>query len=256
MESILSVLKCQICSKKFNDTPIVLSCCDATICSHHVNTLNASMDENETSKVTYECELCFFLHNMANKRFPTNKVVEKLLRMKFDKLEFGKTHENASEECENLEFTLNDLDLICKDPKNFIYEHVAHLKRLVDLRKERLKLEIDALSDVMIVRLETFQKECYENLERIYIKEMLNEAGSALSETQAKLNDWKNELELLVINEAKWKEIHKEAKELDIKLMKHVVGAKEDLLMHKIWSHSNNPDLAKNFSQELIVFDE
>ena len=256
MESLIGVLTCQLCNQTFSGTPIVLSCCDATICRSHIKNVTDTIEvTNSTNPNTYECELCLFSHDMNNKRFATNKVVEKLLKMKLDKLKFGEIFEKAGEECDQLEFTLFDFENLKKDPENYIFEYVAGLKRVVDLRKEKIKLEIESLSDVMIKKLETFEKECYENLKILSVQEKICETNLLSEQSRAKLDEWTNNLNILVIDESKWKEIQSGAKELDIKLLKCISDLKNDLLMHKVWAYNSNHELTKNFSHELLLFD-
>ena len=84
MEGIKELLTCKLCKKYLIGTPIVLSCCDATICGFHLeDQLNKSTQNNNKRKL-FKCDLCNITHDMKNKRFASNKVVEVLLLRKFE----------------------------------------------------------------------------------------------------------------------------------------------------------------------------
>jgi hypothetical protein len=97
---VTDLLKCQICQKTLCGNPLLLNCCEATICSSHIE---------ENSEQTYKCLLCLFNHNMRKKKFATNKVVESLLKLKFDQFKFGKAYEDMVEQLEKLKKSKKDL---------------------------------------------------------------------------------------------------------------------------------------------------
>ncbi len=102
MESFKLILSCQLCNQFLKGTPITLSCCDATICSEHVQYRTVKVNESKTIQV-FECELCQCSHNMRNKRFPFNKSVEKIFQLKFEKFYMSEVYENANKEILNVE---------------------------------------------------------------------------------------------------------------------------------------------------------
>jgi len=52
------------------------------------------------------------------------------------------------------------IELLEKDPENYIYEYFEDIKRKVDLRRETLKLKIDTCSDEIIQSIESAQSNC------------------------------------------------------------------------------------------------
>jgi hypothetical protein len=143
MESFKLILSCQLCNQFLKGTPINLSCCDATICSEHVQYRTVKVNESKSIQV-FECELCQCSHNMRNKRFPVNKSVEKILQLKFEQIYLSEAYENAKKEILNLESSLKKISDMVQDPKNFIFEQVSELRRQVDIGRENfltLKLE-------------------------------------------------------------------------------------------------------------------
>ena len=97
-----------------------------------------------------------------NKKFAPNKTIENLLELEIAKIvKFGSTLVNlgdifnkANDEIKNLESSSQKSNDLIKDPKNFIFERIAKLKRDVDLRREKLKEKIDEISNQMIEKLD------------------------------------------------------------------------------------------------------
>jgi hypothetical protein len=186
MEHLSKILNCKHCQKLLNGSPVVLSCCDATICSEHIQYKEVKVNETKTIQV-FECELCQCSHNMKNKRFAINKVVEGLLKIEFDKISLGDAYIKVTKEIENLESSLYKLNGLIQDPKNYVYEYVSGVKRDVDLRKEKLKEKIDQICEEMIAKLENYQSECYKNIESLKLREKNDEI---VKEIQTKLDEW------------------------------------------------------------------
>ena len=68
---------------------------------------------------------------MEHKPFATNKVVEKLMKFKLSKLNFGETYEMTLNECERWEETIEKIKLHKTDPKNYIFGYVSKIKNQV-----------------------------------------------------------------------------------------------------------------------------
>ena len=54
----------------------------------------------------------------------------------------------------------HELKSLEENPEGFIYEYFENIKRDVDLRRERLKQEIDQCSDTIIEEIEKIKSEC------------------------------------------------------------------------------------------------
>jgi len=210
MQHLTKFLDCKYCQKLLNGIPVNLSCCDATICSEHIQYKEVKVNETKTIQV-FECELCQCSHNMKNKRFAINKLAESMLKIEFDKISLGDAYVKVSKEIDNLETSLDKLNGLIQDPKNYIYEYVSNVKRDVDLRKEKLKEKIDQICGEMIAKLENYQNECYKNIENLKLKEKSDEITK---EIQAKLDEWNetNKRVLLVATDQQRNEIELKAK--------------------------------------------
>jgi hypothetical protein len=253
MEQFSTILNCEYCDELLTGSPVVLSCCDATICSEHIQFKEVKVNDTKTIQV-YVCELCQCSHNMKNKRFPINKVVERLLKIELDKISLGDGYIKVVEEIENLEWSFNKLNGLIQDPKNYIYEYVSNVKRDVDLRKEKLKAEIDKICAGMIAKLDKYQQECYENSESLKLKEKNDEI---INEIQAKLDEWNktNKRVIMTATDQQRKEIEFNAKNFDINLTERITQLQSDILMSKLWFHETNAKVEEEFERELVQFE-
>jgi uncharacterized protein YlxP (DUF503 family) len=253
MEHLTKILNCEYCNKLLNGSPVVLSCCDATICSEHIQFKEVKVNDTKTIQV-YVCELCQCSHNMKNKRFVINKIVEIMLQMELDKISLGDGYIKVSKEIENLDSSLNKLNCLIQDPKNYIYEYVSNIKRDVDLRKEKLKEKIDQICAEMIQKMDKYQQECYKNIESLKLKEKNEEI---INEIQTKLDEWNktNKRVLMVSTDQQRKEIELKAKNFDINLAERITQLQSDILMSKLWFHETNEKVAEEFERELMQFE-
>ena len=157
MSKLQDLLKCAMCNQAFTGAPILLDCCNVTVCEHHI-------EENLTTnrkRKRFTCSLCETSHHMTNsKKFAPNKTIEKLLEIEIaEVVDLGDIFNKANEEIENLEVSFQEINDLIKDPKNFIFETISKVKRDVDLRREKLKEKIDEISNKIINKLDNYQKE-------------------------------------------------------------------------------------------------
>jgi hypothetical protein len=253
MESFKLILSCQLCNQFLKGTPINLSCCDATICSEHVQNRTVKVNEFKSIQV-FECELCQCSHNMRNKRFPVNKSVEKMLQLKFEQIYLSEVYENVNKEILNLELSLNKISNMVQDPKNFIFEQVSELRRQVDIRREKIKDKIDNICEKMIQKLDDFKKDCFDNIPDKTLQESNRDL---IIEVQSKLDVWNanNKHLLLLSKDTKRKEIELKSIELDIKLHERIKELESKLLMDQTWIYFEDNKFIEELDKELIKFE-
>jgi hypothetical protein len=216
-----------------------LGCCNKTVCEHHIEYQDESVASRK--RKLFSCILCEASHGKANfKKFATNEIAEKLLKIEIDKLaNLGNIFVQTSNQIKSLEENFCKVKNLIKDPKNFIYEKISDLKRDVDLRKEKLKStkKIDEICAEMIAKLDNYQRECYENIQSLKLEENTNDI---FSEVQKNLDEWtKDNNQLLIVsNDLKRKEIQTKVKELDINLFARCETIKEELMMDKVWVYN------------------
>jgi hypothetical protein len=257
MSKLHDILKCAMCKETFTGAPVILSCCYQTVCESHVN------DEVKTNKKRklFKCDICQTSHEMNNKKFAPNKTVEQLLEMEVIKeIEIGKkknlgnVYDLANIEIENLEMSLQKINDLIRDPKNFIYEHISFLKNCVDERKENLKARIDVICGEMIQKLENYQQECYENIKKLNLDK---NSSDDLNQIEKHLEAWTrdNKLLLLVSDDEQRSEILSKASEFDKKIFLRLNMLENELLMEKFWSHEENDKVTEEFENELIQYE-
>jgi hypothetical protein len=91
----------------------------------------------------------------SNQNFHVNKIFVKLLNKELHKFELDPKYEAV---LNSLKSEIGNLEAILKDPENQIYAEINELKLQVDLDREKMKSEIDILSDGLIKQLESFEK--------------------------------------------------------------------------------------------------
>jgi len=256
MSQIQDLLKCAICKEIFTGTPIILPCCNKTVCEHHIEKLNESATSKKRKLFT--CILCDKSHGKANcKKFAPNETIEKLLKIEIaDKFaNLGDIYVRTTNQVKSLEDNFCKVNDLIKDPKNFIYEKISDLKREVDLRKEKLKEKIDEICAEMIAKLDIYQRECYENIPSLKLEENSN---GTLLEVQKYLDEWtKDNNQLLIVSDdSKRKEIQSKAKEIDLNLFVRCENLKEELMMNRVWVFKERETVVDILKKELMQFEK
>jgi len=189
---------------------------------------------------------------MKNYKFPINEKSQKLLEADMGEIE--EEYENAHYEIYyRLKKSIEKMTNLIGDPEYFIFEHVADLKREIDLRKEKLKEKIDEICDDMIQKMEKYQKECYENAKRAKLAE---KNAELIKEMQAKLEKWEDIDTILVETPFEMNVICTEIKKYDTMLVEKIDALRNELLMNKVWNYVENELVLKQFEKELILFEE
>jgi len=254
MSLIHDLLKCAFCKEIFTGTPIILPCCNKTVCEHHIENENESATSKKRKLFT--CILCETTHDMENcKKFASNEIAEKLLNIEIDKFAYlGDIYVRTTNQVKSLEDNFCKVNDLIKDPKNFIYEKIHGLKREVDLRKEKLKAEIDKTCAEMIAKLDEYQQECHENIASLKLEDTSCDALLQAQKYLHELTKDNNQL-LIVSNDSKRKEIQTKVKELDVNLFARHETLKEELMMNKAWYYIESKTVVEDFQKELKQFD-
>jgi hypothetical protein len=142
--NIKEELTCKYCNQIYN-IPVTLACGDS-LCKHHIDELISNNSSN-----ILECPLCN--ETNTNHDFKVNKLIEKLIKRKLHEFKLNSKHEAV---LNNLKIEIEKLALLLKDPENFIYQEFDELKRLVDLDREQMKIEIDKLANELIQQHRNF----------------------------------------------------------------------------------------------------
>jgi len=234
MNDLQELLTCEWCKDTLRGTPLILSCCNATVCDRHVNIeINNGAQSNSKKRKLFTCELCETSHQMEmTKRFAPNKTVAKLLEMQIGKLKFGEGHELALSGCQFLREKIDKSIEFLRSTDTYISDYVAKLKREVELRRDELKRELDKICDDMCHKLNAFEGECKQNLITNHkVQDSLKRLEESNEETLKKLDEWRKELNMLVIDELKWTSIQAKTFFLESQLNGRLDEIKDDLRM-------------------------
>ena len=258
MSKLQELTKCAMCQETFTSRPVVLSCCNATVCQHHIDVIMSSVQTIEEHNV-FTCPLCKCSYEIENRKqpFPINKTIEQLLALEICKeINLGEIYKKTDDDVENLETSFKEISDFVKDPRHFIHEHFASLKRSVDTRRVKLKVKIDELCNEMITKLSIYERECYENIQGARLEE---KTRNTFREVQANLDEWtkSGKRVLLVSDDSRRKEIQLKAKELDTKLFHRLEELEDVILMKedKVWAFLENDKVLEEFEKELVVFE-
>ena len=175
------LIKCPQCKEIFK-LPVILPC-GHSICKHHVDDVINDIS-NDIENKNIECQICQRFHKISESdEFAPNKTIESLLEKNMAKIDLGEEYKSAREKCKIFGDLLETLNKIKNDPELRINTVISELKNKVDLRREKMKQEIDEEALKIIDKLNEYQKECK--------MKMKIDSDSKLDE---KLEDWKNSL--------------------------------------------------------------
>jgi chromosome segregation ATPase len=172
--NIKEELSCKYCHEIFIN-PMTLPCGDS-ICKHHIEELTSSNSSNK-----FICPLCNEESSVQSLR--VNKFMQSMLEIGLHEFKINPLLDTL---LKNLKNEAKNLETVLKDPENFIYEQMSELKRQVDLDRENLKSQIDALAEDFIHQLNayeaTFKSEYKANVDLEHFNGLLESSRNQLAE--------------------------------------------------------------------------
>jgi hypothetical protein len=167
--------------------------CGETVCkSHSIEISNK------------ECRFCDSAHVLKkSEQFPANKVLQNLLELKIKELDFGPNHKKASEQINELNKLINDYKSLKEHPDEYVSVHFSKLRNNVDLAREKLILEMNQISDRLLLEIESQENECKANLSNCDPSFLSDDTESI----KADLSQWEEHMKYLVVNDDLWKSI-------------------------------------------------
>ena len=165
MDSESLICKHYDCNKYFKE-PIILPC-GSSMCKEHLENLqiNENKKKRKNLKSNFKCSSCKKNHDLF-KEYETNISLLDLIA-KHDLLVSEPHRIDLKESLEEIQDSLNKFNLLQNDPNNYIYESIGEQKRLVDLQREKLKLQIDEISDNLIQKLDEIKNKSLEKMKTI-----------------------------------------------------------------------------------------
>ena len=175
-------LTCKYCNEIYKN-PIILNCCDESICKQHIEELMSK----ENSSKQFPCPLCN--KDNLNQKLNINKFMQKMIENKLHDFRIDSKYKVV---LDDLKSEINKFENFFKDPEYYIHEEISELKRQVDLDREKLKNEIDDLSDDLIKQLESsekkFKAEYKANINLEQYKRLLESSKKQLAEYESCLS--------------------------------------------------------------------
>lgn len=239
MNIILNTLKCKNCLEILSQ-PVLLPC------GHYICKSHTQIEKQE--QVT--CLKCGTAHSSKESFFVSNDLSD-LIAAQLASLDFGTNHKESIKSCEELRNQLKLNDLILDDPDYFIHESVQELKCKVQLKSEKLKLQIDDITQELLDELDEFKARCEENYKNAGTKnetfEKFEKKFKRLNEdVKVRVNNWSNVLNELRVNEAKWREIKVECEKTIEDLRAKVERFQRELLTNEFVALKNHVAFFEN----------
>jgi hypothetical protein len=221
------IFDCDLCNSLLVD-PIILPCSN-TICQLHINDL---LEKRSKRKNAFICELCVDEHEVPANGFASNKRIKHQLDTKRNemKIESGINNRICKKSVNEAENSLAKLELVHKDPENYIYEYFEDIKREVDLRREVLKDKIDSYSEEIIESIESTK------LNLISISKEVDQLTFDVTSLKKELSEIKEKFVTFELDDGICASIKKSIDHLKIKCDEILVDYKESLLRNTKYS--------------------
>jgi len=104
--------------------------------------------------------LCKEKHCIPEKGFAINRRIQNGLDIDLNSLKLNTVYDKCKKAVTDANNKIQKIEILEKDPENYIFEYFEELKRQVDLRREELKLKLDNCSDEIIQSIESAKENC------------------------------------------------------------------------------------------------
>lgn len=223
MDQILQAIKCVNCRNVMKSA--VSLPCGCSICLEHTHNLKG------TSILCCKCEIDHPL-TFSYGPFRPNPALTQIINTQINKMGelFGQNHKKAKQSCSRLDELLTQIEHLLKDPFNFIYEAIEHLKNLAQLKVEEKKLTI---GEDEFTKLDEFKKNCKANLNSsVYLGRSQN-LERKIKAARQELEMWVVTLNELKINQPAWILIESQSEMAIKSLERELFAFKNENLLRK-----------------------
>jgi hypothetical protein len=200
MDKISDAIKCVNC-RNVLASPVSLPC-GCSICEKHTRDIKGPI----------LCCSCDIEHTTpVNGTFPPNTGLAKIIDAQIEALDFGNKHTEAKQSCTRLNELLSSIETLLKDPFNFTYEAIEHLKSTAQLKVEEMKLKLDNDLARLIGKLDEFMAKCKKTLTSNQYVTKLERFERQRKTARQELDNWVATLNELKLNETKWMKIKEDS---------------------------------------------
>lgn len=183
------LVKCSEC-KYMLSNPIVLPCGN-TVCLKHIP---------QQAKQLYDCHSCKIGHEVPDNGFASNKLASQLIDQYFGQ------YKRAFVSCESLKSTIDEFELLKKNPQSHINEEVDKLMNKIESWRDLLIVQIREKSEQILTDMEQYKRECLKSLSRL--DDTITLVETKLAKKKVKLSQFFDDLNTWEIDkEDKWKAI-------------------------------------------------
>ena len=226
VDRIKRLFDCDLCNKLLSD-PVALPC-GYTICQSHVNEL---LERRFKAPSTFVCELCEDDHVVPANGFALNKKFKSALDIKLNEFKIGHGMFNDCKKAlEEVRDTVTELESIAMDPENYLFGYFSEIKRLVDLRREELKNNIDDYSNEIIEVIERTKAGL------VAVTKNVNHFDKEIENSRSQINKLFENFDTFEFDDKKINNLMKKAEFLKEENEKMLEEYKQSLLMHKQYS--------------------
>jgi hypothetical protein len=157
-------------------------------------------------------------------KFPANKVVQDLFKLRIKELDLGPNHKNATDRVIELNNLIKDCNTMREHPGDYISEHFRKQRNNIDLAREKLILDINQISERLISEMDLQEKKCKGDLSN------LSCLSNDLETIKADVSKWEQDMKYLVVNDNLWTSINTKCSENVKKLKQNRIELEEKLV--------------------------
>jgi hypothetical protein len=239
MEKLSEIITCKVCNKYFSN-PVVLPCLKS-VCQDHITF--------ESNCQIFKCKFCNKDH-VSNDGFNLSKELMDLINLN---LHLDEKTKSTKSVLDNLENVNKEIDLIAKDPEDFIFTYFSKEKNKIDLKRETLISKIHDISDKMINKMKQMEIDSKSNLSEKQ-QNLIDSAKFDYKKLTDRVLAWKDEIRNPKLNSIRLEEIFKESNDLLKENDSQSFGAKNKILnQNGCFFLPNNDEFKDDLFGELII---
>ena len=230
LEKLRELCKCKYCNETLSH-PLILPCGE-NICKRDLKLINSCL----------KCPYCLGTHHKPDAGFQVNNVVQELIGLDLNKLNFGQVFDQAKQSLNEFGGMLKEFELMAKSPAIFVDKYFDDLANEVHTRREEIMLKVNQHFSKILQSLIVSRVECK------HAKTAAEPAClPSLNHLENALNKSLSELDTLVVNESKWLELSTRAVNLKETLNTEMITWKKNVLQNKSFKI-----VCSNFNDQIL----
>ena len=194
IDKVKSLFDCDLCNQVLID-PVTISCGN-NIYKSHLDKLIKNKD-----KTAYKCEICHEEHDVPKSGFIINKKLQNGLTIQLNTLKLTPIFEECKIEIQKATENVTKIEELEKNSESYIYEYFEDIKREVDIRREKLKTDVDKYSNEVIQSIENTQ------LNYMKLSKQASQISKKIGESKKELDDYIKQFDTFEIDEKKFENI-------------------------------------------------